>query len=207
MRRMARALGLTVAAALGLIAANARAAAQEEPLYGAYCGQVTWEGRAPVDAWIIFLRGSRWNTPSAGAFGEALGGGPMTQEGTSLVMRSDRPPHFVLTTTARNGRITGTVTSDRAVRGAVSLAQMQGAEAGLSSSPIPPDFVPRRAQEVLAGQWDGLNQVMTWAWTPQGSGYWRRIFNNGPPLPPEAADALRDWIRRAEAGEQPRCPL
>lgn len=179
--------------------------AQNTELYGSYCGRVTWDGRGPIDTWIIFLRGERYSTAlTVGAFTDASEG-TRSQSGASVIMRSNDAPHYVMTTIVGDGRINGTVTNDRGERGVISLSQMRGTGGGLRSSPVPPDFEPQSARSVLAGNWEDLQRFTTWGWTAQGSDYWRSAYNAGPPLPADARAAIEDWIRRYEAGEQPRC--
>jgi hypothetical protein len=184
--------------------AFASPARAQEVVWGAYCGEVTWAGQAPVDAWIIFLNEGRYSSPlTAGPFTEATTG-TRTQNGSMLTMRSNDPPYYQITASAMNGRIVGEVSASDGRRGIISLTQMIGTGGALRSSPLPPDFDPPSAQAALNGDMQGVNRAVTWAWTPQGSDYWRSIRESGA-LPGDAAAALRDWIRRDAAGEQPAC--
>ena len=202
--RFARVFGPALAAAVGLVFAAGPAMAQELR-HDAYCGQVRWEGRAPVDAWIVMMAGNRWDAASEGAFGDDEGFGTLTQVGDRLVLRSEEAPHYVIDVTLADGGMAGTATSDRGERGTVSLRPMRPTGTGVSGLPLPPSFVDRAARRALDGDREALYQVVTWAWTPQGVDYWQGVYDNSPPLAPEAAAALGDWLRRAEAGEQPRC--
>jgi hypothetical protein len=184
--------------------AFAQPARAQETVFGAYCGEVTWQGQAPVDSWIIFLTENRWSAPlTAGPFTDATDG-TRTQNGTMLTMRSTEAPYYSMNASAANGRIVGEVSANDGRRGTISLSQMTGTGAGLRSSSLPPDFAPDAAREAIAGDIEGVQRAVTWAWTPQGSTYWRSVYQSGR-LPDHAADALRDWLRRYDAGETPAC--
>lgn len=196
-------LSSVCAALAALFALATPAHAQNTDLYGGYCGEVTWSGQAPIDAWIIFRTENRWSAPlSVGPFMDGSDG-TYTQSGTMVTFRGNEGPHYVITASASGGRIVGEVTADDGRHGVISLTQMEGAGSLLSSN-VPPDFVIESAQQALQGDMQGVSRATVWAWTAQGSAYWRAI-RQGASLPPDAAEAMRDWIRRAQAGEQPVC--
>lgn len=179
-------------------------AARAQDFFGGFCGEVTWAGQAPIDAWIMVRTENRWAAPlSVGPFTDGADG-VYTQNGTMVTMRSNEGPHYTITASLNGGRLIGEVTADDGRRGVISMTQMVGAGAGVRNAPVPPDFVPEAAEIALQGDMDGLSRAVVWAWTPQGSEYWRPM-RQGAGLTPEAADTLRDWMRRAAAGEQPRC--
>ena len=197
-------LRIATFAAVVLTGATLAPAAHAQDVFGAYCGQVTWNGQAPIHTWLVFMNGGRYSTASSdGAFTDAPDGA-YVQNGTSLTLRSDLAPNYAATATAANARVVGVVTDNSGRSGVISLTQMTGTGAGLRSSPLPPDFSSDAAQRALNGQIEAVGEAVTWSWTPQGSDYWRAIQQSGQ-LPPAAADALRDWIRRAQVGERPVC--
>jgi hypothetical protein len=197
MFRLLSLCGAALAAALSF-ATPARA---QDLVYGAYCGEVTFRGQAPIDTWVIFLSENRWSAPiSAGPFTD-VDNGTTSQSGSSLSMFSNR---YTIVASALNGRIVGEVTADDGRRGVISMTQMNGTGAGLRSSSVPPDFSVDGAREALSGDINGVRRAVTWAWSPQGSTYWRTIYESGQ-LPDHATAALRDWVRREEAGERPAC--
>jgi hypothetical protein len=55
---------------------------------------------------------------------------------------------------------------------------------------------------VLAGENEQLISTFVFDTAPQGHAYWWALYESRDPLPPEAQAALREWIARAEAGEQ-----
>jgi hypothetical protein len=201
---MLRLLGFTGAVFAAVLAFASPVRAQGE-VYGAYCGEVTWRGQAPIDTWVIFMTENRWSSPvSAGPFTDASDG-TRSQDGTMITMRSNAAPNYTIVASAMNGRIVGEVTAADGRLGTISMTQMTGSGVGLRSSPIPPDFASEAAQQAVNGDIDGLQGAITWAWTPQGSAYWRALAQSGQPLPDHARAALQDWIRREQAGEQPGC--
>jgi hypothetical protein len=133
-----------------------------------------------------------------------MGVGTFTQNGATLTMTGGETTRYTVIATAVENRIVGEVTASDGTRGVISVTQMRGAGSGVRSSPVPANFVIASAERALAGDMQGLLEAMSWNWTPQGTDYWRPIYESGQ-LPDHAADALRDWVRRAQAGERPVC--
>ena len=117
-------------------------------------------------------------------------------------MRSNEAPYFTINAVLTDERIIGEITAEDGRRGLVTLTHMRPLDRGVRSSPLPPGFVASAAQRALNGDMEGLNQAFSWSWTPQGSAYWRGMSGA---LPDDARAAINDWIRRANAGEQPTC--
>lgn len=197
---MLRHLGLAGVFALAIALASPAYAQQAQ---GGFCGAVTWQGQQATPVWIALRRNNTWATAEDGAMA-GMGQGTFTQSGSTLTMTGGETRQYTVVANVINDRIIGEVTANDGARGVIAVTYMRGTGAGLRSSPVPANFVASAAQRALAGDMQGLLEAMSWNWTPQGSVYWGTIYDSGR-LPDHAADALRDWVRRAESGERPVC--
>lgn len=193
---------------LGLAGAFALAMALFSPAYaqqaqGGFCGSVTWQGQSPIPVWIALRRNNTWATAEDGAMA-AMGQGTFTQSGATLTMTGGETTRYTVIATAVEDRIVGEVSASDGTRGIISVTQMRGTGSGLRSSPVPANFVIPSAERALAGDMEGVLEAFSWNWTPQGADYWGAVYDSGR-LPDHAAAAIRDWVRRAQAGERPVC--
>lgn len=197
---MMRQLMFCLVAAVGF-AVSSPAMAQQRVL-GPYCGDVTWQGQPPTNVWIYLRPNNTWTAAVEGALSE-VDTGAFTQSGATVVLTGGSPQYRV-TATIAGERLLGEVSAADGRRGTISVTLMHGTGAGLRSSTVPPNFASDAAEQALAGSMQGVLEATSWGWTPQGVEYWRAIYQSGQ-LPDHAAAALRDWIRRAQAGERPVC--
>lgn len=198
MRKMG-ALAIAIA-----LATTLAPAAHAQTLRSAYCGEVTWQGQAPEDTWIMMLNEDRWTSPPRQGPLSAAPTGLRTVNGAHITMRSNDAPNFNISAVLTDERIIGEITAADGRRGVITLTHMRPLNREVSSSSVPPSFVVEAAQRALAGDMEGLNQAFSWGWTPQGSAYWRTIAQSGA-LPDHARAAITDWLRRARAGERATC--
>lgn len=66
---------------------------------------------------------------------------------------------------------------------------------------IPEGFDVTAARDILNGNTHVVRDAFVWEHTPQGPDYWVRV-QDAQALPPEAAEAIRGWVARFEAGER-----
>jgi len=198
---MFRALGL--AGALALAIGLSTPAHAQQMVTGGYCGDVTWQGGQPEAVWVAFRRNNTWATAEDGAM-SAMGQGSFSQTGNTLNMTGGQSPQYQVVAIATGDRVEGTVVASDGRRGVISMTMMRSTGTAQRNTPVPPNFVPTSAERAIAGDMQGLLEAISWGWTPQGVEYWRPIYQAGR-LPDHAAETLRDWIRRSNAGERPVC--
>ncbi|WP_395646351.1 hypothetical protein [Terricaulis sp.] len=69
------------------------------------------------------------------------------------------------------------------------------------SGSLPEGFDVEAARAIVGGDTHLVRDAFVWEHTPQGPDYWVQI-QDAPALPEDAAEALRGWISRFEAGER-----
>lgn len=66
---------------------------------------------------------------------------------------------------------------------------------------LPEGFDVEAARAILAGDTHVVRDAFVWEHTPQGPQYWLEV-QDAPALPDDAAEILRGWVARYEAGER-----